>query len=141
MHIPDARVLYAGDILFIGGTPIVWAGPPQRWIDACDLILDLDVTVIVPGHGPVTDKSGVRKVRDYLTYVIDETTKRFEDGLSLEAAIASLAQGKYADLPEHGRIVQNVVSVYRTLSAEVTMPAGEVFARMAALEGFGEVSS
>lgn len=135
VYVPDAKVLYAGDILFIGGTPIVWAGPPQRWVEACDLILDLDVAVIVPGHGPVTDKTGVHQVRNYLSFVIDEATKRFEDGLSLDAAIQSLAQGKYADMPEHGRIVQNVVSVYQTLNPAVTLDRAEVFARMAALEG------
>ena len=32
VHVPDARVMFARDILFIDGTPIVWAGPPQRWV-------------------------------------------------------------------------------------------------------------
>ena len=27
VHVPDAGVVFAGDILFIGSTPIVWAGP------------------------------------------------------------------------------------------------------------------
>jgi cyclase len=135
VYVPDAKMLYAGDILFIGGTPIVWAGPPQRWVEACDLILDLDVGMIVPGHGSVTDKTGVHQVRNYLSYVIDETTKRFEEGLSLDAAIQSLAQGEYADMPERGRIAQNVVSVYRTLNPAIALNRVEVFTRMAALEG------
>ena len=143
VYIPDAKTLYAGDILFIGGTTIVWAGPPQRWVDACDLILDLDVFVIVPGHGPVTDKSGVHQVREYLSYVICEATKRFEDGLSIDEAVRLLAQGRYSDMPEHSRIVQNVVSVYQSLN-----PSGpldrlsriDVLQRMAALEGFSATS-
>ncbi len=137
VHVPDAKTLYAGDILFIGGTPIVWAGPPQRWVDACDLILDLDLRVIVPGHGPVTDKRGVHEVREYLSYIIVEATKRFDDGLSLDSAIESLGQGKYAAMPEHSRIVQNVVSVYQTLDPEITLSRLEVFERIAALEGIG----
>jgi cyclase len=134
VYVPDAKTLYAGDILFIGGTPIVWAGPAQRWIDACDLILDLDVSLIVPGHGPVTDKTGVHQVRDYLTYVVDETTKRFEDGLDIDAAIVSLGQGKYAALPEHSRIVQNVANIYQALNPDRVLNRMEVFERMAALE-------
>lgn len=137
VHVPDAKTLYAGDILFIGGTPIVWAGPPERWVAACERILDMDLVVIVPGHGPVTDKSGVEQVRDYLTYVIAEATKRFEDGLDLDAAIQSLAHGRYSDVPEHGRVAQNVASVYRTLDADaVALTRGDIFARMAALDGF-----
>ena len=27
VHVPDAKICYAGDLLFIGGTPIVWEGP------------------------------------------------------------------------------------------------------------------
>ncbi|HEY5423069.1 MAG TPA: MBL fold metallo-hydrolase, partial [Ilumatobacteraceae bacterium] len=53
-YVPDARTIYTGDILFIGGTPIVWAGPLGNWVAACDLMLGMDVEVVVPGHGPVT---------------------------------------------------------------------------------------
>ncbi len=69
VHVPDAATVYTGDILFIGGTPIVWAGPLSNWIDACDLMLGMDVDTVVPGHGPVTDKAGVTTVRDYLAFV------------------------------------------------------------------------
>ena len=34
-------------ILFIGGTPIVWAGPLSNWIAACDLMLGLDAHTVV----------------------------------------------------------------------------------------------
>ena len=78
--VPDAGVVYTGDILFIGGTPIVWAGPLANWIAACDLMLGMDVDVVVPGHGPVTDKSGVRAVRDYLAFVDAEATARHAAG-------------------------------------------------------------
>ena len=62
---PDA--VFTGDILFIEGTPIMWEGPVANWLAACDRILELDARVIVPGHGPVTDASGVRDVQRYLT--------------------------------------------------------------------------
>jgi catechol 2,3-dioxygenase-like lactoylglutathione lyase family enzyme len=41
-----------GDILFVTGTPVVWAGPFANWIRACDLLLEMDLEAIVPGHGP-----------------------------------------------------------------------------------------
>ncbi|MCZ4587611.1 MBL fold metallo-hydrolase [Rhodococcus opacus] len=137
VYVPDARTLYAGDILFVGGTPIVWAGPTERWIAACDLILDLELTVIVPGHGPITDKAGVQNVRDYLTFVIAEATKRFEDGLTVDEAIDSIDLGRYARVAEHGRIAQNVLRVYQQLDPTLTLPGpSTVLEMIAALEGF-----
>ena len=79
--VPDAGVVYTGDILFINGTPIVWAGPLSNWVAACDLMLGMDADVVVPGHGPVTDKSGVTEVRDYLTFVDAEASASDDDGL------------------------------------------------------------
>ena len=36
VHVPDARTVLAADILFIGVTPVMWAGPVKRWLAALD---------------------------------------------------------------------------------------------------------
>ena len=139
-HVPDARTIFTGDILFIGGTPIVWAGPLANWVAACDLILGLDVEQVVPGHGPVTDKAGVVEVRDYLTFIDREATARFEAGLDAWEAARDIALeiggGAFADLGERGRVSVNVETVYRTLDPS-RPPANvvELFRRMAVLDG------
>ncbi len=51
--LPDARVAFAGDILFNGVTPIMWAGPVGNWIAAIERIEALDPAVVVGGHGPI----------------------------------------------------------------------------------------
>ena len=75
VHLPDDRVIFTGDILFIDGTPIVWDGPVSNWVAACDRIIDLGCDVIVPGHGTITHKWGVQRVADYLVYVDREARK------------------------------------------------------------------
>src|SRR5436309_1453504 len=77
VYIPSDRVIFTGDILFIGGHPIIWAGPTSNWIRACDLILSLDVETIVPGHGPITDKQGVSNLKAYFEYIFDEARRRY----------------------------------------------------------------
>ena len=67
--VPDAKVLFSADILFVNSTPVMWAGPVENWIRALDRILAMDVETIVPGHGPVTDKSSVKQVKTYWEYV------------------------------------------------------------------------
>jgi cyclase len=135
VHSPSDRTVFTGDILFIGGTPIVWAGPLANWIAACDLMLGMDLDTVVPGHGPVTDKSGVVQVRDYLSFIESEATARHEAGLSAWDAAQDIALGQYGDWGESGRIVVNVEAVYRELDPEY-VPAGivEQFRRMAELE-------
>jgi glyoxylase-like metal-dependent hydrolase (beta-lactamase superfamily II) len=133
--VPDARTVYTGDILFIGGTPIVWAGPLGNWIAACDLILGSDVDTIVPGHGPVTDKGGVAEVRDYLAFVQAEATARHDAGMDPFEAARDIALGSFGEWGEFGRIVVNVETVYRSLDAGHTSPdVVEMFRRMAAVE-------
>jgi glyoxylase-like metal-dependent hydrolase (beta-lactamase superfamily II) len=135
VFVPDARTVYTGDILFIGGTPIVWAGPLDNWIAACDLICSSDVEHIVPGHGPLTDKAGVTAIRDYLAYVQDEATERFNGGMDAWDAARDIALNGFAEWGEFGRLAVNVDTVYRTLSGVHKSPdVVEQFRRMYAME-------
>jgi glyoxylase-like metal-dependent hydrolase (beta-lactamase superfamily II) len=70
--VPDERVVFTGDICFVGGTPIMWRGPIANWINACDLVAGLAPAVVVPGHGPLSDVAAVRDVGDYLGFVRSE---------------------------------------------------------------------
>lgn len=118
VHLPDDRVVFTGDILFVEGTPIAWAGPIQRWIDACERILALDAAVVVPGHGPVTDARGVVAVRDYLAYVRAEARRRFDAGLSAREAAFDIALGDYASWGDAERIAVNVATLYREFAGD-----------------------
>lgn len=140
VYVPDAATVYTGDILFIGGTPIVWAGPLSNWVAACDLMLGMNIDTIVPGHGPLTDKAGVTAVRDYLAFVDEEATTRFESGVDAFDAARDIGRAlgldeRFSELGEFGRIAVNVETVYRTLEpGHVTPDVVEQFRRMAELE-------
>ena len=88
--LPDERVVFTGDIAFIGGTPIMWAGPVGNWIAACERIEALQPEVVVPGHGPITDVAGLRDVADYLRFVRDGLASRHEAAMSADDAIRDL---------------------------------------------------
>jgi cyclase len=113
VHVPQDRIVYTGDIAFIGGHPIVWAGPVGNWIKACDLILSWDVETVVPGHGPITDKNGIRRLRDYFSYIHGEAKKRFDAGMSYDEAARDIALDRYADWLDPERVVVNVITCYR----------------------------
>ena len=113
VYVPDDKLIFTGDILFIQGHPILWAGPAANWIAACDYMLELPVEVIVPGHGPITDKRGVKAVRDYLVYVRDEAKARFDAGLSVYDAAMDIALADFDSWGDAERIVVNVATLYR----------------------------
>jgi glyoxylase-like metal-dependent hydrolase (beta-lactamase superfamily II) len=132
VHVPDANTVFTGDILFIEGTPIMWDGPVGNWLRACDRILSLDADVLVPGHGPVTDASGVRDVQRYLTYVRDEARRRFESGMSAEDAADDIDIGDFRDWGDPERIAVNVETLYQEFDpARPVVPVPQLFVRMA----------
>lgn len=134
VHIPADRVVFTADILFIGGHPIIWAGPTSNWLRACDRILAMDVETIVPGHGPITDKKGVAEVKGYLEYIYQEARKRYEIGMSAQEAAREIDLDRYATWTDGERIAVNVASIYRELSGDQAHPdVIGLFRRMAEL--------
>jgi cyclase len=130
-HVPDAGVVFTGDLLFIEGTPIMWAGPVSSWLAACEAILELNARLLVPGHGPVTDHSGVRDLQRYLRYVHDQARERFQAGMDAEAAAHDIDISDFRDWGDPERIAVNVATVYRELDPELPPVAPpELFARM-----------
>lgn len=116
VHVPAERTVFTGDILFNGGYPAVWAGPVSNWISACDAMLGWDVETIVPGHGPITDKQGVRAMKHYLEYILAETRKRYDAGLSEADAVSEILLDDFGDWTDAERIVINVNTLYREFS-------------------------
>jgi len=112
VYLPEEHILYTGDIIFNDGTPISWAGPMSNWIKACDMILDMEVDIVVPGHGAITDKSGVRAIRGYLEYVTDETRKRYDRGMSPLEAAFDIDVSEYVHWGDAERLVVSVQVLY-----------------------------
>jgi glyoxylase-like metal-dependent hydrolase (beta-lactamase superfamily II) len=134
VHVPADRTVYTGDILFIEGTPIMWAGPVQRWIDACRLIEGLDVETVVPGHGPITDRRGAAAMRGYLEYVRDEARKRYDAGVASADAARDIDLAQFASWGDSERIAVNVDRLYAEFRGDgAVSDITALFTQMAAL--------
>jgi len=131
VYVPDAKTLYTGDILFIESTPVIWAGPLDNWLATLDSILDMDVDIIVPGHGQITDKSGVQQVKDYWEYVDTQVRRRHNAGLSARDAAYDIAlsddfiKQPFARWNSPERMMTNVHTLYRHLQKRIDHP--EIF--------------
>lgn len=98
--LPDVKVCFAADILFIGGTPIMWAGPITSWIAALERISGLGADLFVPGHGPVCGQPEVDLVREYFEWVQSEGVSQLERGVKpARAARNLLLSDEFESLP------------------------------------------
>lgn len=122
VYVPADRTVFAGDVMFVGGHPVVWAGPIGNWIRACDRMLAWDIETVVPGHGPITDKSGVKALKRYLEFVLAEARKRFDAGLSDEEAAKDIDWTHFRDWADPERVLVNVNAAYREFRDEKGPP-------------------
>lgn len=120
--VPSARTVFTGDLVFVEGTPIAWAGPISNWTAACETIASLDVATIVPGHGPITDRQGVLDVKRYFDFVFAEAQARHAAGMTSIEAAFDIDLGEFADLSDAERIVVTVETIYRDLDPSRPAP-------------------
>jgi glyoxylase-like metal-dependent hydrolase (beta-lactamase superfamily II) len=93
VHFQEAGVLHAGDIFFNGSYPFVdidSGGSIEGMIDAQERILALcgDDSVIIPGHGPLSNAAELRAAREMLTKVRNRVRDAIAAGTTLEQLIA-----------------------------------------------------
>jgi hypothetical protein len=94
----------------------------------------MDVETIVPGHGPVTDKQGVARVKDYLVYVRDAAKARYDSGMGALEAARSIALDDFAGWGDAERIAVNTATLYREFGAkDVPSDPATLFGWMAQL--------
>jgi cyclase len=131
--LPAERVLFSGDILFNGAHPIAWAGPVSNWIAACERILEMELDVIVPGHGPLAEKDSVRELKAYFEYLYEQARSRHAQGMSSLEAAHSISVDRWADWGERERLAVTVATIYGELSGDQPLNPLAAFEQMAEL--------
>jgi cyclase len=86
------NVLHTGDLLFVGVFPVIdraTGGSLDGMIAAGKLLLTFgdDKTRIIPGHGPLTDKSGIKAQIDLLSTVHDRLAPLGKQGKTMDEVL------------------------------------------------------
>ncbi|HTP66966.1 MAG TPA: MBL fold metallo-hydrolase [Geobacteraceae bacterium] len=66
VYLPRHKILFTGDVLFTDYHPFMGDGDIAGWVKNLDFILGLDVTTIIPGHGPISSKKDIAEMKAYL---------------------------------------------------------------------------
>jgi cyclase len=136
--VPDARVAYTGDLLFNEVTPVMWHGPVTSWLESLRSILALEADTFVPGHGPVSTRSGLRAVERYWTWVSASVAEERQAGRSpmemCERMVRTPEFAAFAGWKNPERLYVNVATIDRQLAGKGPIPANPI-ARGRAFDG------
>lgn len=122
VYLPAEKLLFAGDVAFHYVTPLAFEGHISGWIRVADAIEKMDVETIVPGHGPVGDKSDLREMRDYLALLRREARRGFNEGAPAEEVVRRVKLGRFSLWNEAERIVPNIQRLYQEFRGEIAQP-------------------
>lgn len=111
--LPGERVLFAGDLVFNGGTPFAMSGSVAGWLEVLPALAELEPEIIVPGHGPPGGPELLARTAAYLEFVREAAAGALSAGLTPLAAATGLDLGPYTALTDRERLVGNL---YRALA-------------------------
>lgn len=98
--LPEQRVLFTGDVVYVdrmlGVLPVSHTG---RWMDSFAVVESLKPTVLVPGHGRVSDLARARAdTHDYLAALRAHMKKAVAEGTDISTAIKAFDAKPYQRL-------------------------------------------
>ena len=123
-HFKNANVVHAGDFFLSNGYPIIdnfHGGSFKGIIHAIDQVLSIcdEETIIIPGHGELSDKKGLLEYRTKLAETGKRIEKLFNEGKTLEEVLeANPARSIFNGDPSWLPPKLFVYGVYRDLSVK-----------------------
>ncbi|HYK94822.1 MAG TPA: MBL fold metallo-hydrolase [Candidatus Dormibacteraeota bacterium] len=88
VSVPDAAVLFAGDLIENGAPPSFGDGYPMSWPAAVEQLLPLATGAVIPGHGAVGDRAFVESQLAAFRGLADLAREVRDGSLDMEAALA-----------------------------------------------------
>jgi cyclase len=84
IYFPAIRTLHTGDLM-AGTSPLIdypGGGSVVEWTKTLDNALKLDFDTVIPGHGPITNKSGLKTYRDNVEKLRNRVSALVHEGKS-----------------------------------------------------------
>ncbi len=120
--IPEEKVLFTGDNITNKMQNFLHSANPIFWLESLKKIEELEFEHLVPGHGPVCDKSVIAEQYRYIERCIETIKKAIDGGMTREEALGKVSLPERFPLPDElkyfGPIMlkQSVGRLYDALS-------------------------
>ena len=120
LWLPKEKIVFGGDLAFNQRLlPIFKITETQKWLEAADRFASLGATIVIPGHGDVTDMATTEKyTKGYLVYMREQISKVIEnDGGLNEAYNIDMTPYQHLDtFKELGK--QNIATLFKQMEFE-----------------------
>ena len=122
VYVPEEKVLFPSDNVVRGTMPFITPQAlPFEWIQSLRRMQELDVKVVVPGHGDICDKAYLSEMIAGIQSWIDNVSSAVGKGMSLEEAQDKVNMiDQYPESPTPERLIQtqrmNVARLYEVLT-------------------------
>jgi glyoxylase-like metal-dependent hydrolase (beta-lactamase superfamily II) len=136
--LPDAEVVFAGDLVFNGGHPFLLEGCLGNYPAALDRVRRLGPRVVVPGHGPLAGPELLDRMTAYAQWLSATAADSHARGLAPLEAARRADLGPFAGLREAERLVGNLARAYSELEGQprgTALPLAPVAVAMAQFAG------
>jgi cyclase len=120
VYFPTEKAIHMGDLLFHNMIPSIIpeaGGSSENWIKILEKIAEMDVKHVIPGHGELADKKGLRAQAEFFRDLRSEVKKFIQKGMSLEETKEMLTLSKYENTPGYeSNLLQNIEVAYKEMS-------------------------
>jgi len=84
LYLPQEKIAFMSDLLFISIHPYLPSGFPERWKESLGTVEALGIQTVVPGHGPVGRSADLSVMTQYIQSLESIVVNMVRSGRSLE---------------------------------------------------------
>jgi len=110
VYIPQEKVIVTGDNVAHKTQTALHESLPDQWLESLKKIEEMDVEVIIPGHGEPCDKRYLTEQASIIQKWLDAVKKAIDEGLSRKEA-----QERISSLDPYPAVFYGVPNVTRTM--------------------------
>jgi cyclase len=122
VYVPEEKVVFTSDNV-VRGLPFFRQAVPREWLRTLQRLDELDVDIVVPGHGEVGGKSYFKEMGRTVQSWIDAVQAAIDSGMSSTEAQDKLTMAdRYPEIAKDphmsGVLRMNVASIYQYLTSQ-----------------------
>ena len=120
---PKQKTVHMGDMFFHESLPYIDfqnGASTANWLKQLTKVQSWDVTTVIPGHGPLSDKDSLKKQIAYLTFLRQAVTNELLKGSGLETMKSAIVlPDEFKNWRNQGSFSRNIEAVYREMTTPV----------------------